>query len=221
MSQGPSFHNGVLSTDASRDWTLVSTCRSWFLSHRSWDVNWFSKLSAVMLAFSFRWYVVSNGPCTVVGAFGSSSFKSDYAIGHRPWSVTSQFHTFVSHHLNAFLRVIHLIVLVTQLTAVLHAGSWVTCCSFLNLHLCFSRLTRPGRYLLRSESVILHLDSLYAEAIEAVKSLTTLSASSPKLIWILDEFNSEARLWNRSQSVNLSAGSKRFLVLMWSSGKRL
>jgi hypothetical protein len=35
--------------------------------------------------------------------------------------VTSQFPTFVSHHSGAFVQVIHLMVLVTQLTAVLHA----------------------------------------------------------------------------------------------------
>jgi hypothetical protein len=85
-------------------------------------------------------------------------------------------------------------VLVTQLTAVLHAASWVIYHSFLNLHLGFSRLSRPGRLLLRSKSVILLVDSLYAEAIEAVKSRATLWASSPKLIWIPGEIDSEARL---------------------------
>jgi hypothetical protein len=35
MSQGLTFPSGVPSTDASRAWTLVSTHRSWFLSHRS------------------------------------------------------------------------------------------------------------------------------------------------------------------------------------------
>jgi hypothetical protein len=108
--------------------------------------------------------------------------------------VTAQFPSFASHHLTAFLWFVHLMVLVTQLTAVLHAGSRVTCYSFLNLCLCFSRLSRPGVSLLRSESVILHVDSLYVEAIEAVKSWAALSDSSPKLIWILGEINSEARL---------------------------
>jgi hypothetical protein len=35
-----------------------------------------------------------------------------------------------------------------------------------------------------------------------------LSASSSELIWILGEINSEAKLWNRSQSVNLWPGLK-------------
>jgi hypothetical protein len=51
--------------------------------------------------------------------------------------------------------------------------------------------------LFRSESVILLVDSLYAEAIEAVKSRATLSASTPELILILGDISSEARLWNR------------------------
>jgi hypothetical protein len=45
-----------------------------------------------------------------------------------------------------------------------------------------------------SESVILLVASLYAEAIEAVKSRAALSASSSELIWIIAEIVSEARL---------------------------
>jgi hypothetical protein len=45
-----------------------------------------------------------------------------------------------------------------------------------------------------SESVTLLVDSLYAEEIEAVKSLVTLSASTPELISILGEIISKARL---------------------------
>ena len=45
--------------------------------------------------------------------------------------------------------------------------------------------------LSRSESVILLVDSLYAEAIEAVKSRAALSASSSELIWILGEISFE------------------------------
>jgi hypothetical protein len=55
-------------------------------------------------------------------------------------------------------------VLATQLlgTAVLYAGTRVTCHSCLNLFLCFSRLSRPGISLLRSESVSSLVDNLYA-----------------------------------------------------------
>jgi hypothetical protein len=44
------------------------------------------------------------------------------------------------------------------------------------------------------------VESLYTKAIEAVKSQAALSASSPKLIWILGEIKLEARLSNCSQS---------------------
>jgi hypothetical protein len=45
-----------------------------------------------------------------------------------------------------------------------------------------------------SESVILLVASLYAEAREAVKSRAALLASTPELISILGDINSEARL---------------------------
>jgi hypothetical protein len=44
-----------------------------------------------------------------------------------------------------------------------------------------------------SESVTLLVASVYAEAIEAVKSRAALSAYTPELISILDDINSEAR----------------------------
>jgi hypothetical protein len=48
--------------------------------------------------------------------------------------------------------------------------------------------------LLRSESVILLVERLYAEAIEAVQFGAALSASFSELIWILGKINSEAKL---------------------------
>jgi hypothetical protein len=86
---------------------------------------------------------------------------------------------FFSHRSIALLRVIRLMVLETQLITVSHAGSRVTCHSFLNLLSSFSRLSGSGRSLFSSESVILLVDSLYAEAIEAGKSQSYLQASSP------------------------------------------
>jgi hypothetical protein len=62
-----------------------------------------------------------------------------------------------------------------------HAGSRVTCHSFLNLRLCFSRHFRPSSFLLNSENVILLVDILYSEATEAVKSRAAFSASSPQV----------------------------------------
>jgi hypothetical protein len=46
---------------------------------------------------------------------------------------------------------------------------------------------RPGVSLLKSKREILLVDSLYTEAIEAVKSQAALWASSPQLIWILSD----------------------------------
>jgi hypothetical protein len=106
--------------------------------------------------------------------------------------VTSQLSTFVFNRSSAFIRVIRLLVLATPLSAVLHAGSRVTCYNFLNLHLCFSKLSIPGMSLIRSEGVNLLLDNLYAEAIEAVKSQAAQSDLSSQLTWILVEINSEA-----------------------------
>jgi hypothetical protein len=45
-----------------------------------------------------------------------------------------------------------------------------------------------------SESVTLLVDSLHEVAAEGVKSRSALSASTPELISILDDINSEARL---------------------------
>jgi hypothetical protein len=117
VSHGLNFPNGFPLTDASRALTVVSTCRAWFSSHRSWDVNWFSKQSAITLVFSFWfvWYVILKGPWITVGAFGPSLFIRDFVIRHRAWGVTSHCPTFVSHRSSAFLRVICLMVLEIQL----------------------------------------------------------------------------------------------------------
>jgi hypothetical protein len=58
-----------------------------------------------------------------------------------------------------------------------------------------------------SKIAFLLVDNLYAATVEAEKSRAALSASSADLISILGDINSEARLWNQSQSVNFSIGS--------------
>jgi hypothetical protein len=149
----------------------LDSSRSWFSSHRSWDVYWCSEQSAVTLASSSGWYIIPKGPWTAAGGFSPSLFIRDFAICHAV--------PYFCFPPSAFLRVFRLTVLKTQLTAVLHAGSWVIYHSFLNLDLCFSRLSRQCRSSLWYKSVILTVDSLYAEALEAVKSRVALSASSP------------------------------------------
>jgi hypothetical protein len=174
---------------------------------------WTGFLNNLQSHWPSRSGVIPKGSWTAVDAIHPSLSISNFTVCHRAWGVTSQFPTFVSNCSSVFVWVIRLMVLVTQLTAVLHAGFRVTCHSLLNLCLCFSRFFRPGTLLCGSESVILLVDNLYAEAIEAVKLLAALSLLPSELIWTLGDINSEARVWNRSQSVNLSTGFKRFLVL--------
>jgi hypothetical protein len=79
---------GSLST-ASRSWTLASTRRSWFSSHRSCGVNCFSKQFAIALAFSDGWNVIPKGPWIAVGALGPSLFMRSFGMGHFVWGVIS------------------------------------------------------------------------------------------------------------------------------------
>jgi hypothetical protein len=110
----------------------------------------------------------------------------DFTIGNIAWGVTSQFLTFVSHHSSTFLQAVFLIVFLTQLTAVLHAGSQVSCHNFHSLHLCFNKGANPGRpWLFMPENVSLLEDSLHTKAIEAVKLCITSSTSSSEFITYL------------------------------------
>jgi hypothetical protein len=61
---------------------VASTRRSLSLSHSKCGVNWFSKQSAIALAFSSGCNVRSKGPCITVGALGLSLFMRDFTIGH-------------------------------------------------------------------------------------------------------------------------------------------
>jgi hypothetical protein len=86
---------GLLNTALSRAWTLVSTRHSWFSSHRSSCVNWFSKQSAIVLAFSDGWNLRPQGPWMAVGALGPSLFRRDFAMGRIARGVTSVLPIFV------------------------------------------------------------------------------------------------------------------------------
>lgn len=110
-----------------------------------------------------------------------------------------------------------LMVLLTQLTAVLRAGYRVYWHNFCSFYLCFNRRTNARRsWLFMSESVTLLVDYLHAEAIEVVKSRVALSASFFELIFVLYYIKLEARILSRSQSINLSTWSEMFLILIWS-----
>jgi hypothetical protein len=75
------------------------------------------------------------------------------------------------------------IVLVTKLSAVLHAGSLVSCHNFLSLFSC-RKWPKTESALFGSESVSLHVGSLYVEAVEALKAVAAFSASSAVSVWI-------------------------------------
>jgi hypothetical protein len=147
----------------------------------------------------------------------STPLKEGFRSGPYSLRCDLAFPIFVSHRWSAHLWVTRLIAFETQLTAVLHAGSLVSYHKFLSHCLYFNNRSKPGRSLLICKSVILFVDSLYAEAIEAAKSRAVLSASTAELILILGDMNSEVRLWNRYQSVNFWTCSESFLILTWSS----
>jgi hypothetical protein len=73
-----------------------------------------------------------EGPWIAVCALGPSLFRRDFAMGHIAWGLTPEL-PISSHPSYAFLPVILLIDFVTQLTAVLHAGSLASCNNSLSL----------------------------------------------------------------------------------------
>jgi hypothetical protein len=103
------------------------------------------------------------------------------------------FSSFVSHRSSAFFRIMRLIAFETRLTAALHPGSLVSCHNFLILFLCFISPSSPGRSLFNSDTVILLVDNLHAEATEAVKARRFIGFY-PELISILGDIKFEARL---------------------------
>jgi hypothetical protein len=126
-------------------------------------VNWFSKQSAIALALSDGYKLRPEGPWIAVSALGRSVFRRDFAMCHIDWGVTSELPILISPRSSAFLKVNHLTDFVTQLTAVLHAGSLVSCHNFLSLCLCFINRSKSGSSLFMSESVTLLVDHLCAE----------------------------------------------------------
>jgi hypothetical protein len=126
-----------------------------------------------------------------------------FTLGGTAWDVTSHFPVFIYQHSDAFQSIIFLMGFLTLLTAVLHAGSRVSCYSFRSLCLCFNQRFNSGiSWLFMSKSETLFVDSLYAKAVQTVKSAAALSASSFGLISSLGDIKSVERLWNCSQSVN-------------------
>lgn len=128
-----------------------------------------------------------KGPWITDDAFGLPILWGIFAIGHIAWGMTSQSGNFVSDFSSALFWTILLILWVTQLAAVLHVGSMVSCHNFLSFLLCFNKRTRPGISYLRSKIVDFLVDSLYVKAKDVAKSHVVLSASSEERIWIFGE----------------------------------
>jgi hypothetical protein len=150
-----SFEGDCLFTASSRAWTLAFTRRSCFSSHKSCCVNWFSKQSAITLAFSDEWNLRPEGPRIAVGALGPSLFRRGIAMGHIAWGVISELPNFVSHrssHSSDWFR--------DPVNCNFTCWILVSCHNFLVLCLCFIIWSEPGRSLFMSESVILLVDNL-------------------------------------------------------------
>jgi hypothetical protein len=64
---------------------------------------------------------------------------------------------------------------VTQFTSVLHAGFLISSHNFLTF-LCFNKRCKSGNLYFGSRIVVLLINSLYAEAIDAAESSAALSA---------------------------------------------
>jgi glucan phosphoethanolaminetransferase (alkaline phosphatase superfamily) len=134
------------------------------------------------------------------GALCSPPFVIDFAISYIACGVTSRFAIFVSHpsSLKYLFRVILLIVLVTQFTAVLHAGSLVTFFKFLSFFVHFRRRPRPGRSYFRPKFIYFFIvGGLYTEAL-IDRTVTCCSSSSEESVWLLGDISWRARLWNHS-----------------------
>jgi hypothetical protein len=102
-----------------------------------------------------------------VGALGLSLLVRDFAMCHIARGVSSVFSSMFLTVQVSFFLIIRLIAFEIRLTAVLHPGFLVSCHSFLILFLYFYSRSRQGRSLFKSVIVMLLVDSLYAEAIEA------------------------------------------------------
>jgi hypothetical protein len=116
-------------------------------------------------------------PSIADGAFGPPLFERDFAIGHTARGVPLQFASFVSNLSSALFQTILLIFRTTQLTAILHAGSLVSCHNCLSFLLCFNKQSRPNSSYFLSKIIVFLVYILYAEAVDAAKPHATLSAS--------------------------------------------
>jgi hypothetical protein len=94
------------------------------------------------------------------------------------------------------------IVLVIQLSPVLHPGSLVFCHNFHGLCLTCRKQSKPESALFRS-GIVCVLTTLYAKAILAVKAPAAFSGSSTVSVWI-HRCNKKCEKENLSQQIGIS-----------------
>jgi hypothetical protein len=141
-SQGRLFPGGLPTMVASGTWTLASTRRSWSVTDTDYAV-WTGFLSHPRSHWLHRSNVRSTGLQMVLSVHALSPWTSQQDIG-----LELRTHSLKSLLLTVqvpFFRAILHMNLVTQFTAVLHAGCSVLCHSFQNVWLCFKRWPTPNR----------------------------------------------------------------------------
>jgi hypothetical protein len=192
-SHGLTFSGGSFTTARSRAWTVASICRSWFSAHSLCGVNCFYKQQ-------LRWLYL---PAEILGLKDHEwqlvPLVHPCLRGASQWAILPEVLPLCLQVLFPTVQVPFfgscVIAFETQFISILHPAPLVSC-----------HISLPRRSLFISDKVILLVDSLYADVIEAVKARAALSASTPELISNLGDTRFEARLWNHSQSVHFSSG---------------
>jgi hypothetical protein len=200
MSQGPTLSGELMSTVSSRARTLATALLSCFSSQRSWCANLFPNKSTNTLDFSSGWDICLKGPRIAADAFGPSHFIRNFPTVQSAWGVIPKFPTFLPTFQVPFSKsfLILAVLLVTQLTAVLHTGSLVSCHNFPGFRLFNSSGFKPGRSVFASEWVCLW--TAYMSRQFRLRDRGLHCQLQSELIWILGEINSVTKFWNRSQS---------------------
>jgi hypothetical protein len=113
------FQEGSLSEASSRSWTLASTCRSCIFSPRSCGVNYFSKQSAIALAFSNVWNMetVNSGTALLASTLELISNLSDIKLNAKFWN----------HSQSQFLSRSEKFYLLHDIACGILLVSWVQC----------------------------------------------------------------------------------------------
>lgn len=104
-----------------------------------------------------------------------------------------------------------LMVLVTHLTDISHAGYWGSFHNFLNLRFCFRKRCKSDISSFWSDGVTWRQPVCLGY--KGCKFAGRFMGFLPQSIWSLVETAPKARFWNRSQCVNFATGSEYSLML--------